>query len=166
VSLFALQFAKLAGAEVILTSSADEKLARGRALGADHLINYRTTPEWGKAARALTGGQGVDHVVEVGGAGTLNNSIRAVRVGGTLSMIGVLAGPAKELALPLVVMQYLRLQGVTVGSREGFEAMLRAMSQHKLKPVIDRVFPFEEAKSAFEHLRSGAHFGKVVISLA
>ena len=165
VSLFALQFAKLAGARVILTSSSDDKLARGRALGADETINYKQVPEWGKMARALTGGAGCDHIVEVGGAGTLNQSIRAVRVGGTISMIGVLAGPSHDLNIPLIVMQNLRLQGVTVGSRDQMEEMCRAVALGKLKPVIDKVFPFAEAKAAFAHMASGQHFGKVAISL-
>ena len=123
VSLFALQFAKLAGARVIATSSSEEKIDKLRKLGADETINYRTKPEWGKQARALTAGRGVDLVVEVGGAGTLNESIRATRFGGMLAMIGVLAGPANDLRLPLVVMQQLRLQGVTVGSLDDLQAM-------------------------------------------
>ena len=117
VSIFALQFAKMAGAEVIATSSSDEKLEKVRALGADHVINYRTTPEWGKAVREMTDGAGVDHVVEVGGADTLRQSIRAVRVGGRISLIGVLSGAKHELMLPWIVTQNVRLQGVTVGSR-------------------------------------------------
>lgn len=165
VSLFALQFAKMAGARVILTSSSDEKLERGRALGADETINYKTTPEWGKAARRLTDGKGCDHIVEVGGAGTLNQSIRAVRVGGTISMIGVLAGPSSDLTIPLVVMTNIRLQGVTVGSREQMEAMCRGIAQAKMKPVVDRVFPFEQAKDAFAYMSSGRHFGKVAIAI-
>ncbi|HYM30356.1 MAG TPA: NAD(P)-dependent alcohol dehydrogenase [Candidatus Cybelea sp.] len=165
VSLFALQFAKLCGAEVIATSSSDEKLARSKALGADHLINYKTTPEWGKAARAITKGRGVDHVVEVGGAGTLKESIRAVKIGGTISMIGVLAGPANDLPVPLIVMQNLRLQGVTVGSREGLEAMLTAMTRHGTKPVVDRVFPMKEAHAAFEHMTAARHIGKIVVRI-
>lgn len=165
VSLFALQFAKMAGAEVIATSSSDEKLARAAALGADYGINYRSTPEWGKAARALLGGRGVDHIVEVGGAGTLNQSIRTVREGGTISMIGVLSGPAHEFTIPLVVMRNIRLQGVTVGSREAMEAMLRAVALRRMQPVVDRVFPLAEARAAYEHLAAGRHFGKVVIAL-
>lgn len=166
VSLFALQFAKLAGARVIATSSSDEKLARVRKLGADETINYRTTPDWGRTARSLTGGRGVDHVVEIGGAGTLNQSIRAVRVGGAISMIGVLAGPGEgALAIPLVVMQNIRLQGVTVGSREQMEAMCTAIARHGMRPVIDQVFPFAEAKEAFAHMASGQHFGKVAIAV-
>ncbi|HLT78241.1 MAG TPA: NAD(P)-dependent alcohol dehydrogenase [Ferrovibrio sp.] len=168
VSLFALQFAKLAGAEVIVTSSSDEKLEKAKALGADHGINYRNTPEWGRATRTITGGRGVDHIVEVGGAGTLNQSIRAIRPGGTISMIGVLSGPtSNDLLLPLVVMQQVRLQGVTVGSKDGFDAMLRAMSQAKMKPVLDRSFDFSESgvREAYQHMGKGAAFGKITVSV-
>jgi len=164
VALFALQFAKMAGAEVIVTSSSDDKLARARALGADHLINYKATPEWGKAARKIMGGEGVDHVVELGGAETLSESIRAVRTGGTISMIGVLSGARKELALPLVVMANLRLQGVTVGSRETLADMLRSVAHFRSKPAVDRVFPMAEFKDAVAYMKKGQHFGKVGIS--
>lgn len=168
VSLFALQFAKLAGAEVIVTSSSDEKLEKAKTLGADHGINYRSNPEWGRAARQISGGRGLDHIVEVGGAGTLNQSIRAIRPGGTVSMIGVLSGPmSNDLLLPLVVMQQVRLQGVTVGSKEGFDAMLRAMTLSKMKPVLDRSFDFSESgvRVAYDHMGKGAAFGKIVVSL-
>jgi NADPH:quinone reductase-like Zn-dependent oxidoreductase len=163
VALFALQFAKLAGAEVILTSSRDDKLARGRQLGADAVINYRATPEWDKEVKARTGGEGCDHVVELGGAETLGRSIRAVRIGGTISLIGVLSGADATFALPLVVMRNLRLQGVTVGSRDGFEAMCRAVAAHHLHPVIDRVFHFKDAPKAFAAFAEGRHFGKICI---
>jgi NADPH:quinone reductase-like Zn-dependent oxidoreductase len=163
VSLFALQFARLAGASVIVTSSSDEKLERARSLGADHGINYRREPDWGRAARVLTGGRGVDHVIEVGGAGTLAQSVRATRVGGRIALIGVLAGARHELNLPLIVMQQIRLEGVTVGSREGFEAMLRAIAAAKLQPVIDRTFAFDDAPAAFRHMQAGAHFGKICL---
>lgn len=167
VALFALQFAKLAGAEVIVTSSSDAKLERARQLGADHAINYRSTPDWGRAARALSGGRGLDHIVELGGADTLTQSIRAIRPGGTISMIGVLSGAKNELHIPLVVMQQVRLQGVTVGSMEGLLAMLRAMAQAKLKPVIDSIFDFSEAgvRAAYAHMGRGAAFGKIVIQI-
>ncbi len=163
VSLFALQFAKMHGAEVIVTSSSDEKLARAHDLGADHGINYRTTPEWGRAAREIAGGDGLDHIVEVGGAETLPQALRCIRPGGRISMIGVLSGGSTDLQLGLVVTRNVRLQGVTVGSREGFEAMARAIERHRLEPVIDRIFPFEELRPAMDHLASGAHFGKVCI---
>ena len=163
VSVFALQIARLLGARVLITSSRDDKLARARALGAHEGINYVTTPDWDKAARALTGGQGVDHVVEVGGAGTLEKSLRAVRLGGTVSVIGVLSGSVGPVPVTSILMNNLRVQGVFVGHRQAFEALLRALVQHDVHPVVDRVFPFAEARAAFEYLKSGAHFGKVVI---
>jgi NADPH:quinone reductase-like Zn-dependent oxidoreductase len=163
VSIFGLQLARMLGARVILTSSRDDKLEKARALGAHEVINYVTTPDWDKAARALTGGMGVDHVVEVGGAGTFEKSLRAVRVGGTVSVIGVLSGGAGTVPLTPILMQNLRVQGILVGHREGFEAMNRALALHGIHPVVDRVFPFAEARAAFEYLKSGAHFGKVVV---
>lgn len=165
VALFALQFAKMAGARVILTSSRDDKLARGRQLGADEIINYRTTPEWDRVVKDMTGGEGCDHVVELGGAGTLERSIRAARLGGAVSLIGVLSGAKAEMPLPLVVMRNLRLQGVTVGSRDGFEAMCRAIGRHHLRPVVDRVFGFDDVPAAFAHLEGGHHMGKVCIRI-
>jgi NADPH:quinone reductase-like Zn-dependent oxidoreductase len=167
VSLFALQFAKMAGARVIATSSSDEKIERLKALGADDTINYRSVPQWGKRVRELTNDMGVDLVVEVGGAGTLNESIRATRIGGSMALIGVLAGaPQAEVRLPLIVMQQQRIQGVTVGSTEDLVAMAKAFEQTAMHPVIDQVFPFDKAKDAFAHLASGQHFGKVAISIA
>ncbi|MCA9549631.1 MAG: NAD(P)-dependent alcohol dehydrogenase [Myxococcales bacterium] len=163
VALFGLAFAKMAGARVIITSSSDEKLERARALGADETINYKSTPEWGKAARALTDGAGVDHVLELGGAGTMQESLRAVRAGGHISLIGVLAGGAAKLDLTPVLMQNVRIQGVLVGSRSDFEAMNRAIVQHDLRPVIDRTFAFDEAPAAFEHMGAAAHFGKICV---
>ena len=162
VSLFALQFARLTGARVLITSSSDEKLQRAKQLGAAEGVNYKTTPEWDKKARDLTGGVGVDHVVEVGGAGTLARSLKAVRIGGHIALIGVLSGGGEVNPMP-VLMKAVRLQGVYVGSRAMFEAMNRAITEHKLRPVIDKVFPFAEAHAAYRHLESGAHFGKVVI---
>ena len=165
VSLFALQFAKLAGAKVIATSSSDEKIERLKALGADHTINYRSNPQWGKTVREITG-DGVDLVVEVGGVGTLNESIRSTRMGGAIALIGVLAGPPEgEVRLPMIVMQQQRIQGVTVGSSEDLKAMVKAIDYHRMQPVVDRVFPFADAKAAFEHLAAGRHFGKVAISI-
>jgi NADPH:quinone reductase-like Zn-dependent oxidoreductase len=164
VSLFALQFARLAGARVIGTSSSDEKLGRAKTLGLSDGINYRSTPEWGEPARKLAGGGGVDHVVEVGGAGTLPQSLRAVRLNGRISLIGVLSGGGQFNPMP-VLMKNVRVQGIFVGSRAMFEAMNRAISLHKLKPVIDRVFPFADVVSALKHLESGAHFGKVVVAV-
>jgi alcohol dehydrogenase len=165
VSLFALQFARARGATVIATSSSAERLRRLETLGANHVINYREDPEWGRTVRALTQGRGVDHVVEVGGAGTLQQSIRAVRVGGTISLIGVLAGAKPDFNLALVVTQNIRLQGVTVGSRAQFEAMLEAIVAHDLRPVIDRTFPLRELRQAIEYLAAGRHVGKVCIAL-
>ena len=161
VSLFALQFAKLAGARVIATSSSDAKLARVRELGASDGINYKTTADWDVAVRNLTDGLGVDHVVEVGGAGTLPRSIKAVRIGGHIALIGVLTGG--EIDPRPLLMRNIRLQGIYVGSRAMFEAMNRAIALHKLRPVVDEVFPFEEAIAAYKHLEGGSHFGKIVI---
>ncbi len=164
VSLFALIFAKLMGAATILTSSSDEKLARGRSYGADHVINYKTTPEWAKAAREMGGGRGVDHVVEVGGSGTLEQSIRAVRQSGVISLIGVLSGAAGELNLGPVVTQNIRLQGITVGGRDVFEDMNRALALHKVRPPIDpKRYAFAEFPAALKSFPSGKHFGKVVV---
>jgi NADPH:quinone reductase-like Zn-dependent oxidoreductase len=163
VALYALQIAKLLGAHVTVTSSSDEKIARAKALGADAAINYRSTPEWAKATREITSGRGYDHIVELGGEQTLPQSLRCIRPGGTLSMIGVLSGGTAPLPLGLVVTRQVRLQGVTVGHRDGFEAMLRAFEQHRIRPVVDRTFAFEELKEAMAYLKSGAHFGKVCI---
>jgi len=166
VSLFALQFAKMSGAQVIATSSSDEKIERLKKLGADQTINYVAVPEWGKLAREMTGSRGVDLVVEVGGVGTLNESIRATSIGGSIALIGVLAGPAKDnTRLPLIVMQQQRIQGVTVGSVEDLQAMVDAIALNGMHPVVDRVFPFAEAKAAFAHMASGKHFGKVAIAI-
>ena len=164
VSIFALQFARNAGARVIATSSSDEKLERVKQLGASDGINYKSVPDWDKKVWELTKKVGVDHVVEVGGAGTLAKSLRAVRMGGHISLIGVLSGAGEANPLP-AVMKNIRIQGIYVGSRDMFEAMNIAISLHQLHPVIDRVFPFEEAKEAFLYMESGAHFGKVVIRL-
>jgi len=165
VSLFALQFAKLAGAEVIVTSSSDDKLARARALGADATINYRTQPEWGRRAREIAGAEGVDHIVEVGGENTLGQSLRAIRPGGTISMIGVLSGGRMDASLGLVVTRHVRLQGITVGSRDDFLAMSAAIARHRLQPVVDRVFSFAELHAALDYLSSGQHFGKICVSI-
>lgn len=164
VSIFALQLAKAAGARVVITSSSDDKLERARALGADHTINYLADPEWGRTARDLTGG--VDHVVEVGGTGTLAQSIKAVCSGGTISVIGVLSGASGALAISPILMRNLRLQGVFVGSRRELEDCCRAIAAHRIEPVVDRRFPLEDTRAAFEHLASGAHLGKIVVDLA
>jgi NADPH:quinone reductase-like Zn-dependent oxidoreductase len=165
VSIFALQLAKSVGARVVLTSSHDEKLARGKALGADAVINYRTTPEWDAAARALTGGRGVDHILEVGGAKTLPTSLRAVREGGHLTLVGMLGGERADLATAARNDRRVRVDSVFVGSVRHFEALNEAVARAALRPVVDRVFPFEQAKAAYDHLKTGAHLGKVVVAI-
>ena len=164
VALFALQLAKLLGARVIVTSSSDEKLERARALGADACVHYGRHSAWAREVLRLTDGRGADHVLELGGAGTFNESVKAVRAGGRISVIGVLAGRRGEIELAPILMRNLSVQGVFVGAREDFEALNSAMAQHSLRPVIDTVFPFEEAKAAFERLASAQHFGKIVVA--
>jgi NADPH:quinone reductase-like Zn-dependent oxidoreductase len=163
VSIFALQFANMLGARAIVTSSSNEKLEKVRELGSWKEINYTEDPEWGKTVRKLTGGVGVDNVVEVGGADTLQQSLRAVGVGGQITVIGVLSGVSSKLNVVPVLMQSLRLQGILVGSRDGFEDMNRAIEANQLHPVVDRVFPFSDVPEAFEYMMSGAHLGKVCI---
>lgn len=165
VSIFGLQFAKMAGARAIITSSSDEKLERAKELGADATVNYKTHENWAKEVKSATGGVGVDHVIEVGGVGTLEQSIRSSRMGGHISLVGVLAGPQAPVNLTLVLMQDIRIQGVFVGPRDAFETMNTAIAQHKMKPVIDKVFPFAEAQQALQYVASGSHFGKVVIKV-
>ena len=165
VSLFALQMAKAVGATVIATSSSDEKLERLRALGADHLINYRTQPQWARTVVEVTGGQGADHVVEVGGSATLNQSLRACRVGGHIAMIGVLSGREGPVSTALLMTKNIRLQGVTVGSRQHQLDMVRAIEAIGLRPVIDSRFPLEQLADAFRHQESGRHFGKIVVEM-
>jgi len=163
VSLFALQFAKMAGAQVILISSSDEKLERAKALGADHVINYRSEPDWHNVAKKITGGRGIDHVVDIGGAGTLDRSIAAVRPSGRVSLIGVLGGAVSEVQLGRVVTRHVRLQGVTVGSCSMFKDMVAAMTWHRIKPVIDaEVFEFNDLRYALDRLPRGEHIGKIV----
>lgn len=165
VSIFALQLARLLGARVIITSSSDEKLAQARELGAEHTINYKQDPAWGKTARGLTGGRGVDQVVEVGGAETLAQSLSAVKVGGQISLIGVLSGVKSSVMLTQILMQYVRLQGILVGSRDCFEAMNRAVAASGLKPVVDKVFELEDIAEALAYMASGRHLGKVCIKI-
>lgn len=164
VALFAVAFAKMLGAHVTVISSSDDRLARVKQLGADAGINYRQTPEWAKATRDITGGRGYDLILELGGEKTLPQSLRCIRPGGTLAMIGILSGSAMATPLGLIITRQVRLQGVTVGHRDGFEAMVRAIDQHRLRPVIDRVFAFEELKEAMAYLQSGAQFGKVCVA--
>jgi len=165
VSVFALQFAKAAGATVIATSSSDEKLERMKALGADLGINYVREPQWAKAVAGFTGGQGADHVVEVGGSQTLGQSLRACRVGGHVAMIGVLTGREGPVNTALLMWKNIRLQGVTVGSRRHQLDMVRAIEASGLKPVIDSHFPLERIADAFRHQESGRHFGKIVLDI-
>ena len=163
VALFALQLARALGARVIVTSSSDAKLERARELGATHTVNYRTTPDWDRRVKELTDGVGVDHVLELGGAETLPRSLRAVRVGGQVSLVGSLSGLEATLNLALVFMRGVRLQGILVGSRAMFEAMNEVIAREQLRPVIDRAFPFEEAPAAFARLKGQSHFGKLVV---
>ena len=163
VSIFGLQLARAMGIDAIITSSSDEKLTRAKALGASHGINYVTTPDWEKAAQRLTGGRGVDHVVEVGGAATFARSFGAIRVGGKISMIGGLSGPATELNPGLIFARRANVQGISVGSMQMFEAMNRAIAANSIKPVLDKVFAFDEAQAAYRHMAAGAHLGKIVI---
>jgi NADPH:quinone reductase-like Zn-dependent oxidoreductase len=163
VSIFGLQIAKSAGAKVIITSSSDEKLERARKLGADECINYQTTPDWGKAAASLAGNDGVDHVIEVGGAGTFLQSVRACRSGGKIGLIGILSGIEAKTEVFPIVPKLATVFGIYVGSREMFEEMNRALEQSGIRPVIDKVFPFASAPEAYEYMARGSHFGKVVI---
>jgi len=163
VSIFGLQFAHAAGYRTVITSSSDEKLARARALGADHLVNYRTTPDWSKPVREATKGVGADFIMEVGGGGTIQQSLRAVRIGGHIAIIGVVAGAGEGLNPAVLIGNNARLQGLSVGSREMFEAMCRAIELHRIEPVVDKVFPWTEARAAFEAMKAGEHFGKIVL---
>lgn len=164
VSIFAIQFAKLFGAKVIATSSSDEKLTKARDLGADETINYKTREDWDKAVMELTGKRGVDHVVEVGGRGTMAKSVNAVRAGGHVAVIGVLttSGDFNPIS---ILMKAVRMQGIFVGSRKMFEDMNSAIEINKLKPVIDKVFEFEEVRDALKYIESGEHFGKIVVRI-
>lgn len=165
VSLFALQIAKLHGARVIVTSSSDEKIERVRALGADETINYRRHPDWEQQVMALTDGRGVDHVVELGGAGTLEKSLASARFGGNVWLIGVLTGFDTRVDPLPVLFKSLNVQGIYVGSRAMFEAMNAAFSANAVEPIIDRHFPFAEARTAFHCMQEAGHFGKIVIDL-
>ncbi|MFJ4347319.1 NAD(P)-dependent alcohol dehydrogenase [Pseudomonas sp. NPDC089401] len=164
VSIFALQFAKLAGATVIATSSSDAKLERLKALGADHLINYKATPAWGEKVRELTGNRGVDHVIEVGGPATLEQSMIAARIGGHVSLIGILTGVAGQLPLVQALVRQIRLQGVLVGSRAQQQAMVRAIDANGFRPVVDKHFELEQIVEAFRYQESNRHFGKICLT--
>ena len=165
VSIFGLQFAKMHGARVIITSSSEEKLARAKSLGADETINYRATPDWEKEVFHLTGKSGADHVIEVGGTDTFPKSLRALSLGGTISVIGGVSGFTSDMPLGEILGKLALIRGIYVGSREMFETMNRAIARHQLKPAIDRVFPFSDAPAAYRYQESGAHLGKVVISV-
>jgi NADPH:quinone reductase-like Zn-dependent oxidoreductase len=163
VSIFALQLARATGAQVIATSSAAEKRARLERMGAAQVIDYRDNPKWGDAVRAATGGRGVDIAVEVGGAGTFDQSIKALRYGGTMSLLGILAGTQGPIDTYSIFHKNIRVHGLYVGSVAMFEDFVRAVDASRLEPIIDKVFPFAEARAAYEHLASGQHFGKIVI---
>ncbi len=163
VSIFALQFAEAMGARVIATSSSDEKLEKVRALGADHLINYRQHPEWSAQVLDVTYGRGVDHVVEVGGPGTLTQSIRAARVGGHIALIGVLTGAAGPVPTAEMMGRQQRLQGLVVGSRKHQQDLVRALDSLPLRPVIDRSFALDEIGEAFALQKAGGHLGKITL---
>lgn len=165
VSIFALQFAKILGANVIVTSGSDDKLEKAKELGADHTINYKTVTDWHKEVKRITR-VGADHIIEVGGAGTLEQSVKSIRPFGQISLIGILAGGSKDFNLLPVLMHNIKIQGIVVGSKAGFESMNKAVAFHKLKPVIDKVFPFEEAKEAIRYLANGNHFGKICIKVS
>lgn len=165
VAIFALQFAKAMGATVILTSSSDEKLARARSLGADHTINYARDTNWGKTALDLTAGRGVDHVLEIGGPGTLPQSITAVRNGGHISLIGILTGLSGEVPTLQVMLKHVKLKGIIVGSRSHQREMVRAIEATGIKPIIDRTFPLERLADAFRYEEGATHFGKICVEI-
>ncbi|WP_252107069.1 MULTISPECIES: NAD(P)-dependent alcohol dehydrogenase [unclassified Halomonas] len=164
VSIFALQFAKMMGARVIATSSSDEKLEKLKTLGAEHAINYQTTPEWGKKVKELTGGEGVDHIVEVGGPKTLPQSIDAVKIGGHMALIGILTGREGDIPTAKLMAKQATLKGLIVGSRRDQLEMIRAIEAADMHPIIDREFGLEEIGDAFRHQESGKHFGKICLS--
>lgn len=164
VSIFALQLARAQGLKVAILSSSDDKLERARALGADFTLNYKTTPAWSREVRQWSG-SGLDCVVEVGGAGTLEQSVASLKPGGQISLIGVLAGSRAPFNVLPILMQQLRIQGILVGNRDDFEAMNLFLQQQQLQPVVDSQFPFEQAPQAFQHLASGAHLGKIVVTV-
>jgi NADPH:quinone reductase-like Zn-dependent oxidoreductase len=165
VSIFALQFAKMAGATVIGTSSSDEKLERAKTLGLDAGLNYRHSPEWAKWVLQQTGHRGADVIVEVGGAGTFAQSLQAVRMGGTVAQIGVLSQSDQPLPIPMILHRQVRIHGVYVGSRAHFATLNRAIAATGTRPVVDRIFPFHQAREALKALETGSHFGKIVIQV-
>jgi len=165
VAIFALQLGKMTGARVIITSSSDAKLERARALGADHCINYKTTPDWEKTVLELTDGQGAEHVIDTGGVGTLPRSYIAVGPGGTVSVIGVMTRPEGDLSPYPLMTKFAMVRGIFVGAREHFDGLMKAVAVNELHPVVDTAFDFEAAPEAFKYLKSAQHFGKVVIKI-
>jgi NADPH:quinone reductase-like Zn-dependent oxidoreductase len=163
VSIFGLQFAHAAGYRTLITSSSDEKLERARDLGADHVVNYRTTPAWSGPVREATHGRGADFIMEVGGGGTIQESMKAIKIGGHIAIIGVVAGAGDPFNPAALIGNSAKLQGLSVGSRDMFEAMCRMIDLKKTFPVVDKVFPFTEAKAAFAAMAAGEHFGKIVL---
>jgi NADPH:quinone reductase-like Zn-dependent oxidoreductase len=163
VSIFGLQFAHAAGLRTLVTSSSDEKLARAKALGADHLVNYRQTPEWAGAVREATGGVGADLIIEVGGGGTIEQSMRAIKIGGHIAIVGVVAGLGGAFNTAGLIGNSAKLQGLSVGSRDMFEAMCRLIEGRRIGPIVDKVFPWTQAKAAFTAMQGGEHFGKIVL---
>ena len=163
VSIFGLQFAHAAGYRTLITSSSDEKLSRAKAMGADHLANYKTDPDWAKAVREATNGVGADLIIEVGGGGTIEQSMRAIRIGGHVAIVGVVAGLGGGFNTVSLIGNSAKLQGLSVGSRDMFEAMCRAIELHRIQPVVDKVFPWTEVRAAFAAMQGGEHFGKIVL---
>jgi len=165
VAIFGLQLAKMMGATVVVTSSSDAKLDRARVLGADHTINYRSVPQWGDAVRKWTDGRGVDHVLEIGGPGTLPESLRAVRIGGHIALIGILTGTSGDVPTLGLMAKQVRLQGIIVGSRRHQQEMIRALDANQMRPVIDRTFALSELADAFRYEEQAAHFGKICVEI-
>ncbi len=163
VSIFALQFAAMFGARTIVTSSSDAKLERAKGLGATHGINYVKTPVWHAEVRRLNGGRGIDHVVEVGGPGSFMQSLQAIRMGGQIHMIGYVGSKQGEMNPLEILYKRAIVRGIPIGSRESFDHMNRAIALHRMRPVVDRVFPWTEARAALEYMREGKHFGKIVL---
>jgi NADPH:quinone reductase-like Zn-dependent oxidoreductase len=164
VSIFGLQFAHAAGFQTVITSSSDEKLARAAGMGATRGVNYKAQPEWSKAVREATGGRGADFIMEVGGGGTIEQSLQAIKIGGHIAIIGVVGGFGAGVNPAVLIGNSARLQGLSVGSRDMFEAMCKAIDLHKVGPVVDKVFPWTEARAAFAAMQGGEHFGKIVLT--
>jgi NADPH:quinone reductase-like Zn-dependent oxidoreductase len=164
VSIFGLQFAHAAGFQTVITSSSDEKLARAKAMGATRGVNYKAEPEWSKAVREVTGRRGADFIMEVGGGGTIEQSLQAIKIGGHIAIIGVVGGFGAGVNPAVLIGNSARLQGLSVGSRDMFEAMCKAIDLHRITPVVDKVFPWTEARAAFAAMQGGEHFGKIVLT--